>query len=71
MAASQELTDSRRRFVERVKAAIALTSPTRRTALYQEWRKLYGDNVAREQAKYAESIVAGQRTLEKLEAFLI
>ena len=61
---------TRKAFVARVKAAVALTSPTRRNDLYQAWRKQYGDNIARESAKYAERVIAGQGTLAKLERMI-
>lgn len=64
---AQELRECRLRFIQRVRAAVAFTSPTRRTALYQEWRKEIGDNAARETAKFSEAVIAGRRHLYELE----
>lgn len=46
------------------------TSPTKRRELYQEWRKEFGDDVARESAKYSEAVIAGQTDLFKLERMI-
>lgn len=64
---AQELRESRLRLIQRVRAAVAFTSPTKRTALYQEWRKEIGDNAAREAAKFSEAVIAGRRNLFELE----
>lgn len=64
---AQELRESRLRLIERVRKASSLTSPTRRTALYLEWRKEIGDNAAREAAKFSEAVLAGRRHLYELE----
>ena len=64
---AQELRETRLRLIERVRRASSLTSPTRRTALYLEWRKELGDNAARESAKFAEAVIAGRRHLYELE----
>lgn len=64
---AQELRECRLRLIERVRKAVSLTSPTRRTALYLEWRKELGDNTARESAKFAEAVIAGRRHLYELE----
>ena len=63
---AEQLRQCRIRFVERVSAAIALSSPTRRYALYQEWRKQHGDDIARESAKYAEAVIEGRLSLEPI-----
>ncbi|CAB5220256.1 hypothetical protein UFOVP236_11 [uncultured Caudovirales phage] len=57
-----ELYDSRKRFVEHVRIALQTRSPTRRKELYEGWRKLYGDDLTRWYAKYAESVYAGNDT---------
>lgn len=62
-----ELNEKRKRFVARIKQATALTSPTRRYALYQEWRKEIGDDAARESAKFAEACLNGTVSIAKLE----
>jgi len=62
-----ELRECRLRLIQRVRAATAFTSPTRRTALYQEWRKEIGDDAARESAKFSEAVIAGRRHLYELE----
>jgi hypothetical protein len=64
---AEELHESRVRLVARIKKAVSLSSPTRRYALYQEWRKELGDDVARESAKYAEAVREGRLTLAPLE----
>ena len=51
-----ELYECRKRFVEHVQIALQTRSPTRRRELYQTWRGLYGDDVTRSYAKYAESV---------------
>jgi len=56
---AQEIYQSRKRFVDHVEAALKIKSPTRRRELYEQWRFWYGDNVAREYAKYTESIFQG------------
>jgi hypothetical protein len=64
---AEQLRESRIRFIQRVKSAIALSSPTRRYALYTEWRKLYGDDTARESAKFSEAVLEGRIQLRHLE----
>ena len=51
-----ELYECRKRFVEHVNVALNTRSPTRRRELYESWRKLYGDDITRDYAKYAESV---------------
>ena len=51
-----QLHESRKRFVEHVRVALNTTSPTRRRELYESWRKLYGDDITRGYAKYAEAV---------------
>lgn len=63
----EELRQCRLRFIARVKQATALTSPTRRYALYQQWRKEIGDTAARESAKFAEACLTGQVSISKIE----
>lgn len=62
-----ELREKRIRFINRVKQATATQSPSRRYALYQEWRKEIGDTAARECAKFSEACLAGTVSLKKLE----
>jgi hypothetical protein len=64
---ARELRECRLRLIKRVREASSLTSPTRRTALYQQWRAELGDNGARESAKFAEAVIAGRRSLYELE----
>lgn len=64
---ADELRQSRLRLIERVRAAASMSSPSRRMALYQEWRKELGDVAARESAKFAEAVVGGRRRLYELE----
>jgi len=67
---ARQLREARVRLVERVRAASCLSSPSRRMALYQQWRTEIGDNAARESAKYAEAVVGGRRQLWELERML-
>lgn len=67
---ARQLKESRKRFVEHVRLAIATTSPTRRRALYQEWRAAYGDDRAREYAKYAEACIEGRVSIEPIERMI-
>lgn len=64
---ARELHEARLRFIERVKSATKLASPTRRRALYEDWRKAFGDDIARESAKFAEAVIGGRRKLSELE----
>ena len=50
-----ELRESRLRLIARVREASSMSSPTRRMALYQQWRTQIGDNAARESAKFSEA----------------
>ena len=63
----EELKAARIRFIKRVREACSMSSPTRRRALYQQWRADLGDDIARESAKYAEAVLAGRLKLEPLE----
>lgn len=63
---AKELHESRLRLIDRVSKAIGLRSPSLRRALYQEWRQELGDVAAREQAKFAESCIAGTNSLHKI-----
>lgn len=67
---AKEIAETRRRLVERVRTGASMSSPTRRRALYQEWRKELGDNCARESAKFVEAIFEGRAKLSDLEKFL-
>lgn len=64
---AQELRESRLRLIARVREASSMSSPTRRMALYQQWRQELGDTCARESAKFSEAIVGGRRKLYDLE----
>lgn len=63
---AEELKASRIRFIARVEKALSTTSPTRRRALYEEWRKEFGDQTARESAKFAEACIAGTVSLKNI-----
>jgi hypothetical protein len=65
-----QLRECRVRLIDRVRAASSMSSPTRRMALYQEWRKELGDITARESAKFSEAVVGGRRHLYELERML-
>jgi hypothetical protein len=53
---AMQLYECRKRFVENVQIALQTRSPTRRRELYEKWRGLYGDDVTRGYARYAESV---------------
>lgn len=65
-----ELREARQRLIARVRAATSMSSPTRRMALYQQWRKDLGDDTARESAKFSEAVIGGRRKLYDLERML-
>lgn len=67
---ASELAVCRQRLVERVRKGVSLSSPTRRRALYQEWRGELGDDCARESAKFVEAIFEGRARLSDLERFI-
>jgi hypothetical protein len=67
---AKQLHECRVRLVNRVTEAVAIPSPGKRTELYQSWRKLYGDDVARESAKYAEGVLAGRLSLHPLKKMI-
>lgn len=67
---AQELREARLRFVERVRKATAMSSPTRRMALYQEWRKELGDDAARESAKFSEAVIGGRQKVSDIEKLI-
>jgi hypothetical protein len=67
---ARELRQARERLVSRVREAMAISSPTRRYALYQDWRKEIGDVAAREQAKFVEAVRSGRISLKKIEDML-
>ena len=57
----KQLDETRKRFIERVEAGVKLRSnKQKRKALYQQWRKDYGDITARESAKYVEALLVGK-----------
>jgi len=64
---AKELREARLKMLNRVREAARLSSPTRRRALYEEWRKEIGDVAAREQAKLTEAIRAGRIRLKSFE----
>jgi hypothetical protein len=64
---ARELHAARLKFIARVKLGVSMSSPTRRRALYQDWRKELGDDIARESAKYVEAVFEGRRKISELE----
>lgn len=64
---AKELRESRLKFIERVKLSLHTPSPTKRYAMYHEWRKEIGDVAAREQARFSEAVREGRVSLNKLE----
>ena len=63
---ARELHAARLKFIARVKLGVSMSSPTRRRALYQDWRKELGDDIARESAKYVEAVFEGLRKISQL-----
>lgn len=56
-----QLYESRVWFCEHVRhALIYRKNPTARRAIYEDWRKKYGDDRARGPAKYVEACVQGK-----------
>lgn len=64
---ARQLYECRQRFAAHVRQALSTTSPTRRKALYQQWRQDYGDDIARSYAKYAEACLSGRVRIEPIE----
>lgn len=64
---AKELHEARLKFIARVKLGTSMSSPTKRRALYQEWRRELGDDIARESAKYVEAVFERRRTVRELE----
>lgn len=64
---AKELHAARLKLIARVKLGVSMSSPTRRRALYQDWRKELGDDIARESAKYVEAVFEGRRKISELE----
>ena len=64
---AKELHEARLKFLARVKLGASMSSPTRRRALYQDWRKELGDDIARESAKFVEAVLEGRRKISELE----
>lgn len=56
---SLEIKECQIRVQVRVEQAIAIRSKVKRKELYQQWRKVLGDDIARESAKLAEIILTG------------
>lgn len=66
----RQLYEGRKAFVAAIEQAVVVTSPTRRRALYEEWRKTYGDTSARTKAKFAEACIAGTVSINKIKAMV-
>lgn len=67
---AKQLLECRTQFVKHVKLAINTKSPTRRKELYAQWRKDYGDDIARSYARYAEKCIAGTLSIEPIERMI-
>jgi len=63
---AEEFHQKRKRFVQVVESAVRLTSPDRRRKLYTKWREEHGDDWARARAKFAEGVIAGRLSLDKI-----
>lgn len=66
----RQLYESRKAFVAAIEQAVAVTSPTRRRELYEQWRKTFGDDSARTKAKFAEACIAGTVSVQKIKAMV-
>ncbi len=67
----REKIDALERFVNRVLSAVRLGGdPIKRKALYDSWRKEYGDDRARSTAIYAEQALKGEADFGQLQATL-
>jgi hypothetical protein len=57
----QQLVETRKRFMARIEEGAQLRrSKQARRGLYARWRKEFGDDIARESAKYVEALLAGK-----------
>lgn len=66
----RQLYESRKGMVKCVTQVLVVTSPTRRRAIYEQWRQQYGDSIARTRAKYAEACIAGTVSLKNFLAMV-
>jgi hypothetical protein len=58
-------------FVSHVRQALEFPmNPKARKAIYDSWRRAYGDDRARGPAKFAEACIKGLASLDKLEAMV-
>lgn len=67
---AEQLRKTQQNIYDRVMEGMALANkPAKRKALYQKWRKEYGDDLARGYAKAVEAIFAGKSKLADYEKF--
>lgn len=67
---AEQLKQTQQNLYDRVMEGIALANKkTKRKELYQKWRQLYGDDLARQYAKSVEAIFAGTSKLSHYEKF--
>ena len=56
-----QLIETQKRFMKRIEEGAALRrNQKERKQLYARWRQEFGDDVARESAKYVEALLAGK-----------
>lgn len=57
----QQIKETQLAVQMRVDTALQLARhKTKRKALYQSWRKEFGDDIARESAKFTEALISGK-----------
>jgi hypothetical protein len=62
-----ELYECRLRFIARCNSALFFhRDPKARRAHYEDWRKKYGDDIARESAKFVEACLKGTVSLDSM-----
>lgn len=58
---AREIRECQMRFQQRVQEALEFPrNQKKRKEIYQRWRKEFGDDIARESAKFAEGLITGK-----------
>lgn len=55
----EQLDETRRKFQLRVEEAVRVRAAARRKVIYQRWRQEFGDDIARESARFVETYLKG------------
>ena len=63
---AREIQESSARVYWRIRQAVDIRVKKKRKALYQDWRKEFGDDIARESARLTEATMAGTFDINKL-----